>query len=150
MPSQLRLFFHLQANPYTIEGLNLPLHAVEEYDYIFRNQLSTSVLPSRTGLGLFAEEFFLPGECFLEYSGERVTTTEFYDRAARYEANGWNNEYVQQVIPDLHVDATLHGNNARFINHCCVPDCEVTAVNLGNSGYTVPWLCALRTIPTGT
>lgn len=56
--SKPRLFFHLHANLYTISVLSLPSDAVEEYECLFRNKISTSVLQSRTGRCLFAEEVF--------------------------------------------------------------------------------------------
>ena len=144
-----RIFFCFNHNPYTISG-NVPTEAREYYDHLYHNQLSTSVRESSNGNGLFAKEVILAGEYFLEYAGERVTKAEFNERAARYESYGWSNEYFQQVHADLHIDATVVGNNARFINHSCEPNCEVQAVDLNNSGYCVSWLRALKTIQPGT
>mmetsp|Transcript_11354 Transcript_11354/g.38728 ORF Transcript_11354/g.38728 Transcript_11354/m.38728 type:complete len:97 (-) Transcript_11354:340-630(-) len=38
--------------------------------------------------------------------------------------------YMFRVDDDTVVDATLKGNVARFINHCCAPNCRAAIVDI--------------------
>lgn len=58
----------------------------------------------------------------IEYVGERVS----YDEAvARYDDDSMQHHhtFLFEVGPDLVVDAGRLGNEARFINHSCEPNC---------------------------
>lgn len=61
-PSKRRLFFKFNSNPYYIEGVSLTHEAIAEYNNLFRNQLSTTIQPTGTVLGLFVAEPILAGE----------------------------------------------------------------------------------------
>lgn len=102
--------------------------------------------PSRIGNVLFADELILAGEFFLQYVGERMSMAAVHERSARYPSLNLTNEYFQEILPNAHLDATFYGNNARYANHSCNPNCESQAVELGGSGYYVSWLKDLRDI----
>lgn len=78
-----------------------------------------------------------------------VTTAGLCELIARYASYGLFNEYFQIVHDYLHIDGTVAGNSARFINYCCVHDFEACAVDLGVSGYYDPWLRAMKYIRAG-
>ncbi len=70
------------------------------------------------GTGLFATADFEPGDHVIEYVGERIGKEES-DR--RCEAQ---NPYIFNVDEQWDLDGNIPANPARFINHCCDPNCE--------------------------
>lgn len=75
------------------------------------------------GSGVFAARPIRKGRRIIEYSGERVTHAEA-DR--RYAAKDENDNHTFLFIVDRRtvIDAGVDGNEARFINHSCDPNCE--------------------------
>ncbi len=75
------------------------------------------------GLGAFALRNIRKGERLIEYLGDRVTHGEA-DR--RYEDHDENDNHTFLFIVDKRtvIDAGVGGNDARFINHSCDPNCE--------------------------
>jgi SET domain-containing protein len=75
------------------------------------------------GLGAFALRNIRKGERLIEYLGDRVTHAEA-DR--RYEDHDENDNHTFLFIVDKRtvIDAGVGGNDARFINHSCDPNCE--------------------------
>jgi SET domain-containing protein len=75
------------------------------------------------GLGAFALRAIKKGERLIEYLGDRVTHGEA-DR--RYEDHDENDNHTFLFIVDKRtvIDAGVGGNDARFINHSCDPNCE--------------------------
>jgi SET domain-containing protein len=75
------------------------------------------------GLGAFALRPIKKGERVVEYLGDRVTHAEA-DR--RYEDHDENDNHTFLFIVDKKtvIDAGVGGNDARFINHSCDPNCE--------------------------
>ncbi len=75
------------------------------------------------GLGAFALRNIRKGERLIEYLGDRVTHAEA-DR--RYEDHDENDNHTFLFIVDkrIVIDAGVGGNDARFINHSCDPNCE--------------------------
>jgi len=80
--------------------------------------------PSRIhGTGAFAERAFAPGETIIEYAGERIS----HEEADRRHIPGAPDEThtMMFVLDDETViDGDVNGNEARFINHSCDPNCE--------------------------
>ena len=68
---------------------------------------------------------FAKGERIIEYLGERVSHDEA-DR--RYESKDENDSHTFLFIVDSKtvIDAGVDGNDARFFNHSCDPNCEST------------------------
>ncbi|MBS0417651.1 MAG: SET domain-containing protein-lysine N-methyltransferase [Proteobacteria bacterium] len=77
------------------------------------------------GLGVFAAKAIRKGTRIIEYVGERVSHDEA-DR--RYEEKDANDSHTFLFIVDNKtvIDAGTDGNDARFFNHSCDPNCEST------------------------
>jgi SET domain-containing protein len=75
------------------------------------------------GLGVFATKRIKRGARVVEYLGERVSHAEA-DR--RYDDKDESDNHTFLFIVDGRtvIDAGVHGNEARFINHGCDPNCE--------------------------
>uniref|UniRef100_A0A0K6SAJ2 [histone H3]-lysine(4) N-trimethyltransferase n=1 Tax=Chromera velia CCMP2878 TaxID=1169474 RepID=A0A0K6SAJ2_9ALVE len=84
------------------------------------------------GLGLFAKIPFPKGSMVVEYVGEVIREQvadlreDLYD--AQREAMGSCYMFKLGEESNLIVDATRHGNAARFMNHCCQPNCVCRVV----------------------
>jgi uncharacterized protein len=75
------------------------------------------------GRGAFALRDIPKGERIIEYAGERITSDEAsrrYDdsRARRHHT------FLFEVDDETCIDARHEGNDARYINHSCAPNCE--------------------------
>jgi SET domain-containing protein len=77
------------------------------------------------GSGVFATRAIKKGERIIEYLGERVSHKEA-DR--RYELKDENDSHTFLFIVDSKtvIDAGVAGNDARFFNQSCDPNCEST------------------------
>ena len=62
--------------------------------------------------------FFQSGEMVVEYAGAVIRSVLCDKREKEYEAKGMGC-YMFRVDEHTVVDATVHGNAARFINHSC-------------------------------
>lgn len=84
--------------------------------------------PQGKGWGVRTLEVLEKGSFFCEYVGEILTNNELYER--NMESTGserhtypvildadWGSEQILRDDDALCLDATLHGNVARFINH---------------------------------
>ncbi len=75
------------------------------------------------GNGVFALRDIPAGERIIEYRGERITWDEATRRAA--ERGGPVNHTFYFSLADGNViDGGRRGNDARWINHACEPNCE--------------------------
>ena len=94
------------------------------------------------GRGVFATRKIAKGERIIEYLGERVSHQEA-DR--RYESKDANDAHTFLFIVDSRtvIDAGVDGNDARFFNQSCAPNCE-SAVARGRV-----FIDALREIEPG-
>ena len=75
------------------------------------------------GRGAFALRDIPSGQRIIEYTGERITSDEAsrrYDdsRAKRHHT------FLFELDDDTCIDARHDGNDARYINHSCAPNCE--------------------------
>src|SRR6266568_3467121 len=75
------------------------------------------------GRGGFAVRRIRKGTRIIEYTGERVSNDEA-DR--RYDDDAMEHPHTFLFTVDAHtiIDAAAGGNDARFINHSCDPNCE--------------------------
>ena len=75
------------------------------------------------GHGVFAAQRIRRGTRIIEYLGERVSHAEA-DR--RYEHKDAEDAHTFLFIVDARtvIDAGIGGNEARFVNHACEPNCE--------------------------
>lgn len=94
------------------------------------------------GHGVFATRLIPRSTRVIEYVGERVSHAEA-DR--RYEGRPVQDAHTFLFIVDRNtvVDAGVGGNEARFINHACRPNCE-TEITRGRI-----WIRTLRRILPG-
>jgi SET domain-containing protein len=74
------------------------------------------------GTGVYALRRIRKGTRIIEYTGERVSHREA-DR--RYENKDMDDNHTFLFIVDNRtvIDAGVNGNEARFINHSCAPNC---------------------------
>ena len=75
------------------------------------------------GLGAFATHRIPKGTRLIEYAGERLTPDQ---TDARYpdDESGRHHTYLFAIDDDVVIDAAVDGNDARFINHSCDPNCD--------------------------
>ena len=75
------------------------------------------------GQGAFATRPIKRGTRIIEYTGERISPEEA-DR--RYDDGGMgrHHTFLFSVDSKVCIDAAVDGNDARFINHSCAPNCE--------------------------
>ena len=86
--------------------------------------LSFEIRPSGIeGLGAFATRAIAAGVRLVEYAGERLTPAA---ADARYPDTGGvrHHTYLFAIDDEVVVDAAVNGNEARFINHSCAPNCD--------------------------
>jgi len=80
------------------------------------------------GRGVYATRTIAKSTRIIEYLGERITHAEA-DR--RYEIKGDDDGHTFLFIASKRtvIDAGVNGNEARFINHSCAPNCETVIEN---------------------
>nr|WP_315254777.1 SET domain-containing protein-lysine N-methyltransferase [uncultured Duganella sp.] len=75
------------------------------------------------GNGVFAGRDLAPGERVIEYAGREITWDEAQLRAER-QGGPHNHTFFFSLANGNVVDGGDQGNDARFINHSCAPNCE--------------------------
>ena len=75
------------------------------------------------GNGVFATRDIEPGERIDEYKGERISADESALRA-QAGAGPVNHTFFFSLADGRVIDGGSRGNDARFINHACEPNCE--------------------------
>ena len=75
------------------------------------------------GLGAFATRAIPAGTRLIEYAGERLTPEQ---ADVRYpDSDDRHHTFLFAIDDDVVVDAAVNGNDARFLNHSCDPNCDV-------------------------
>ena len=82
------------------------------------------------GWGVFAAEPIHKNKRIVEYAGEKVAIPESEKREERYLRTG--NIWCFRINRRWARDAHVAGNDARFINHSCTPNCYSAII-----GHTV-------------
>ncbi len=77
------------------------------------------------GRGVFATRDIADGERIVEYVGQRMTHDEADALCPDDEASERHHTFLFAVDDDVVIDGSRSGNDARFINHSCEPNCEV-------------------------
>ena len=75
------------------------------------------------GRGAFARRKIRKGTRIIEYTGERVSHEEA-DRRYDDEHMKRHHTFLFTLDRKTCIDAAVNGNDARFINHSCDPNCE--------------------------
>lgn len=75
------------------------------------------------GFGAFATRAIPAGTRLIEYTGQRISSAE---SDARYPdvADQRHHTFLFAIDDDVVIDAAVDGNEARFINHSCDPNCD--------------------------
>lgn len=93
----------------------------------------------KCGYGLRSLRDFNPGSLIFEYCGEVIEKNELFCRMntiykdvqvnfpnyVKYLFRYFQNYYFLNFNAGLVLDAGLKGNEARFINHSCQPNCKI-------------------------
>ena len=95
------------------------------------------------GRGAFATRRIRKGTRLIEYVGERISHAE---ADKRYDDDGMrrHHTFLFTLNNRTVIDAGVGGNEARFINHSCSPNCE----SVIDSGHI--YIESIKTIPPGT
>lgn len=110
--------------------------AVMDSDLLKLNQLKFRKKKLRFGRsrihewGLFAMEPIAADEMVIEYVGQNIRQMVADNREKRYTQQGIGSSYLFRVDHDTIIDATKCGNLARFINHCCTPNCYAKVITI--------------------
>uniref|UniRef100_A0A8D3A8W1 SET domain containing 1A, histone lysine methyltransferase n=1 Tax=Scophthalmus maximus TaxID=52904 RepID=A0A8D3A8W1_SCOMX len=110
--------------------------AVMDSDLLKLNQLKFRKKRLRFGRsrihewGLFAMEPIAADEMVIEYVGQNIRQMVADNREKRYAQQGIGSSYLFRVDHDTIIDATKCGNLARFINHCCTPNCYAKVITI--------------------
>jgi SET domain-containing protein len=80
------------------------------------------------GRGAFATRAIAAGTRLIEYAGERLTPEQ---ADARYPdvIGERHHTFLFAIDDDVIIDAAVGGNDARFINHSCNPNCDAVVEN---------------------
>ncbi|XP_033122773.1 uncharacterized protein LOC117121643 [Anneissia japonica] len=88
------------------------------------------------GRGLFCKRLIEAGEMIIEYSGTVIRSVLTDKREKYYESKGIGC-YMFRIDDYDVIDATVHGNAARFINHSCEPNCYSRVINVDGKKHIV-------------
>jgi SET domain-containing protein len=95
------------------------------------------------GIGAFATRRIKKGTRIIEYTGERISNAEA-DRRYDEDRMKSHHTFLFTLTRRTVVDAAVGGNESRFINHSCQPNCEAVI----EDGRRI-FIEALRDIPVG-
>ncbi|XP_028819501.1 uncharacterized protein kmt2ba isoform X2 [Denticeps clupeoides] len=98
------------------------------------------------GRGLFCKRNIEAGEMVIEYAGNVIRSVLTDKREKYYDGKGIGC-YMFRIDDFDVVDATMHGNAARFINHSCEPNCYSRVIHVEGQKHIV--IFALRKIYRG-
>jgi hypothetical protein len=93
------------------------------------------------GWGVFATQPISKNKRIVTYEGEKISNKESLKREIRYLKNGhiWCFKLNRQSV----LDGAVGGNDSRFINHSCTPNCYTQI-----TGDTI-WIRAAKNIRKG-
>jgi SET domain-containing protein len=94
------------------------------------------------GYGVFAARRIRKGTTIMEYLGDRVSHAQADSRYEDKDPDD-NHTFLFTVDAKTVIDAGVNGNEARYINHACDPNCESTAT------HRRIFIEAIRTIQPG-
>jgi SET domain-containing protein len=94
------------------------------------------------GLGAFATRRIAKGTRLIEYTGERLTPAQ---ADARYPdvPGERHHTFLFAIDDDVVIDAAVGGNEARWINHSCAPNCDAV-IDAGRI-----WIETIREVHAG-
>ena len=96
------------------------------------------------GRGVYAARRLKAGERIIEYKGERITWKEADRRPSSDPDDPHHTFFFSLSDGKTVIDANVGGNAARWINHCCDPNCETEESDDGRV-----YIQAMRDIRSG-
>lgn len=75
------------------------------------------------GKGVFAARKIPADTCIIEYMGERISAATAAERGSPDPDNPYHTFFFS-IEDGRMIDGGAHGNDARWINHACEPNCE--------------------------
>ncbi|KAF7725527.1 histone methyltransferase set1 [Apophysomyces ossiformis] len=117
-------------------GMDMHKKTIADSDILKFNQLKSRKKQLRFAKspihdwGLFAEEHIDANDMVIEYVGEIIRQQVAEEREKKYERCGIGSSYLFRVDDDTVIDATKKGSIARFINHCCTPNCSAKIITV--------------------
>ncbi|CAH1155865.1 unnamed protein product [Phaedon cochleariae] len=109
------------------------------------------MIPYKTqgrGWGLKCLAAIKRGQFVIEYVGEIIDDEEYQRRIQKMHQQKEENYYFLTIDQNRMIDAGPKGNMARFMNHCCQPNCETQKWTV--NGDTKVGLFATKDIPANT
>ena len=103
--------------PYADDCSNRP------FQYLPQPKVKVQLTENR-GYGLFLQQDVFAGDFIVEYMGEIIDDEECSRRLLACKDKNEPNFYLMEITPSQIIDARFCGNNARFINSSCYPNCE--------------------------
>ena len=94
------------------------------------------------GTGAFATRRIRKGTRLIEYAGERLTPSEADERYPD-DDGAEQHTFLFAIDDDVVIDAGVNGNDARWINHSCDPNCDAVV-----DGGRI-WIETIRAIAAG-
>lgn len=94
------------------------------------------------GRGAFATRPIPSGTRLIEYAGQRLSPSEA-DRRFPDADDDRHHTFLFAIDDDIVIDASIDGNDARFINHSCNPNCDAVV-----DGDRI-WIETIRDVRTG-
>ena len=100
------------------------------------------------GTGVFATSNISKNTKIIQYIGEKVTRVEGDRRSAERIKKFLNKKnegsvYIFELNKKYDIDGSPLYNKARYINHSCVPNCEVDIIN------NEIWISSIKSIKKG-
>lgn len=80
------------------------------------------------GNGVFAKRKIKADTCVIEYAGDRITARQAASKKSADPDNPFHTFFFSLENGRL-IDGASNGNDARWINHCCEPNCEAREEN---------------------
>lgn len=96
------------------------------------------------GKGVFATKNIAKDTTIFEYLGDRITPEQADEKANLMDYDDPSHTFFFSISNGMVIDGGVNGNDARFINHSCEPNCEAQEDENGDHVYIV----ALRDIET--
>ena len=97
--------------------------------------------------GLFTYDDLAGNDIVIEYVGEKIRNKVADKREIVYEQKGIGDCYLFRLDKEYIIDATFHGNKARYLNHSCDANCSAKIINVQQQKHII--ISANRPIKSG-
>lgn len=89
-----------------------------------KNAQTKIIMTPNSGFGLITTKDLKEGAFIAEYVGDLINTDEKNRRMTAMNEAGTTKYYFMELSQHVYIDAGPRGNESRFINHSCDPNCE--------------------------